>query len=160
MAVNVIHLNNVREKEGGFTLIEMMIAIFILAVSILALLNLTIYSMQVNLQNDIRNTAVRLTTQVAEMVAAAPLEATSSGRLTPYDYTNAALKDPLGINQNYFKQYPNPVQTLRGTTQTYDVSWTVVELSSALKQVSISVVYRFKGKSYTNNAVIYKQGGA
>ncbi len=135
--------------SGGFSLIEMMIALFILSVSVLALLNLTITSIQVNLQNDLRNTAVRLTNQTAEILLAQPIANVVSGGLTPYDGTNTALTPD-------YRQYPNPVQTLKGGTQTYSVSWVVSNLTNDLRQITITVQYSYKGTQYTSNTVVYK----
>jgi len=151
-----VGMQRIIKNSKGFTLIEMMIAIFILSFSILALLNLTITSIQANMQNDIRNTAVRLTNQVSEILLAVPIDAVVPGGLTPYDNTNAVLKDPLGLNVDYFKQYPDPVQTMRGGTQLYAVTWTVSTLSNDLRQIEITVQYTYRNQTYTNRAVVYK----
>lgn len=142
------------EKKGerdsrGFSLVEMMIALFILSVSILALLSLTVTSVQVNLQNDIRNTAIRLTNQTAEILLVQPFGNVVSGGLTPYDGTNAALSPD-------FRQYPNPLQTIRGSTQTYTVAWVVSNLTNDLSQITITVQYNYKGTQYANSTVVYK----
>lgn len=142
------------EKKGerdsrGFSLVEMMIALFILSVSILALLSLTLTSIQVNLRNDIRNTAIRLTNQTAEILLVQPIGNVVSGGLTPYDGTNSALSPD-------FRQYPNPLQTIRGSTQTYAVTWVVANLTNDLSQITITVQYNYKGTQYTNSTVVYK----
>ena len=66
-------LTNVFRESDGFSLLELMISLVILTVSILALLSLTITSIQANLQNDIRNAAIRLTNQTAEVLLAQPI---------------------------------------------------------------------------------------
>ncbi|MBI3398065.1 MAG: prepilin-type N-terminal cleavage/methylation domain-containing protein [Deltaproteobacteria bacterium] len=154
-------------NKKGFSLIEMMIALAILAISMLGLLNIVITSIRVNLQNDIRNTAIRLTTQTAEILLAQPMNSpslsttcttTTPCNLTPYGTTNAALQDPTGSTANYYLYYPNPVQTMRGTTQSYTVTWSVTDLTTDLKEISITVLYSYPGQtqSYTNSAVIHK----
>lgn len=154
-AVNKIqerdYLRSLRQLSPakGFTLIEMMIAMFILSVSILALLSLTVTSIQANLQNDVRNTAVRLSSQAAEMLLAQDFNRIAAGGLTPYDGTNSALLPD-------YKQYPNPAQTIRNATQTFNVTWTVSPSTTDLREIVITVQYTFRGKSYNNTTVIYK----
>lgn len=142
------------EKKGerdsrGFSLIEMMIALFILSVSILALLSLTLTSIQVNMRNDIRNTAIRLTNQTAEILLVQPIGNVVSGGLRPYDATNAALSPN-------FNQYPDPDPILRGSKQAYTVTWVVSNLTNDLRQITITVQYNYKGTQYTNSTVVYK----
>ncbi|MBI3608874.1 MAG: prepilin-type N-terminal cleavage/methylation domain-containing protein [Nitrospirae bacterium] len=119
-----------REGQAGVTLIELMAALVILVVGILGLLSLTITSIQANLQNDLRNTAVRMTSQVAEALLAQAIDNVVSGSLAPYDGTNAALLPSYQV-------YPNPVQTVRGVSQTYAGTWNVTTTSADLKQVTI-----------------------
>ena len=138
-----------REGQAGVTLIELMVALVILVVGILGLLSLTITSIQANLQNDLRNTAVRMTSQVAEALLAQPIDNVVSGGLAPYDATNAALLPS-------YRVYPNPVQTVRGVGQTYAGTWNVTATSADLKQVTITVGWSYRNVNYTNSAVIYK----
>ncbi len=146
-----------RGGESGFTLLEMMIALFILTVSILGLTALTITSMQTNQQNDLRNTAIKLTSEVAEILLTQPIANIVSGGLQPYDATNTALIDSTNTAINpSFRKYPNPVQKIKNGTQLYTVNWTVTTLTDNLKQIIIQVQYTYKGNSYVNNATIYK----
>ncbi len=133
----------------GFSLIEMLVALLILSFSMLGLMNLSVTSIQVNMQNDVRNTAIRLTNEMAEILLAQPIDNLQSGNLNPYDATNPALLPD-------FQHFPNPDQAIRNFTQTYNVGWTVNQLSNDLREVQISVGYTFRGRAYTNNAVIYK----
>src|SRR3989338_7623526 len=75
--------------DKAFSLIEMMIALFILTVAVLGLLNLTITSIRVNLQNDMRNTSIRLTSQTAEILLAQPIDSVATCGLTPDSSTGA-----------------------------------------------------------------------
>ncbi len=138
--------------EWGFTMIEMMIALFILVVSILGLTTLTITSIQANHQNDLRNTAIKLTSEVAEIILAQPIENIVSGSLTPYDASNTAISS----GTYGYKQYPNPVQAIKGGTVPYTVTWIATSLTGDLTQVNITVAYTYRGQQYTNNAIIYK----
>lgn len=135
--------------NSGFSMVEMMIALFILTVSILALTTLSITAIRANHQNDLRNTAIRVTTEVAEILLAQPIDNITTGNLKPYDTSNLALTPS-------YKYYPNPVQPIKGGTQEYTVSWTATRLTGDLMQIDITVGYIYKGLQHTNNAIIYK----
>ncbi len=137
-------------RERGVTLLELMIALVILTVSILGLLSLTVTSIQANMQNDVRNTAIRLTNQVAEAMRSQPITNVITGGLAPYSAANTALLP------NYLN-YPNPVQTIRGVPTTYTATWTVAPpLSPNLSQVTVTVGWTYRNVNYTNVAVVYK----
>ncbi|MDT8421529.1 MAG: prepilin-type N-terminal cleavage/methylation domain-containing protein [Desulfuromonadales bacterium] len=121
------------KRESGFTLIEMMIALFILSVSILALTAVTITSMKVNLENDARNAAVRLTSEVTDDVFAIDFDDLKT------------LTTPL-----------KPKVRIRGAEKEFTVNWTVTDTTATLKQVVITVSYDIKGKTFSNQAVIYR----
>lgn len=137
-------------NNRGFSLIEMMIALVILAFTLLAMFATLGSTVSVNLSNDARNLAIRLTTQTAEVIQ------------------GLAFTDPLVISGTYtrddgsadqdLKGFPKSVQNIRGFQQTYAISWTVSDLSDNLKQVDIIVTYTDpkEGTSRTNNSVIYK----
>lgn len=148
-AVLPYKLKESRVLERGVTLIELMVALMILVVGILALLNLTITSIQTNLENDLRNSGVRLTNQIAETLLAQSIDNVISGQLTPYDATNAALLPSYQV-------YPNPAQSIRGVNRTYTGRWTVRALSADLKEVTITVGWTHRSADYTNVTVIYK----
>lgn len=136
-------------NDSGFSLLEMMIADIILLISILGLFSLTTKSMEVNNRNEIRNTGIRITTQVAEIILAQPFDNIVSGGLSPYNNSNPALTPD-------FRQYPNPDQTIRGFTQLYNVTWNVIALTNDLREIQISVLSTYLGQQYSNNAVVYK----
>lgn len=149
------------QRCGGFSIIEMIVAVFILSIGMLALMTLTLTSMEVNLENDIRDTAVRLTGEVSEMLLAQDFCSVTSGGLTPYDGTNTALLPD-------WRQYPSPVQKVRSATLTYNVTWVVTstgavvcdEVSPTLKQITITVEllnpFGKDRKRFTNVATFYK----
>ncbi|MEO5658015.1 MAG: prepilin-type N-terminal cleavage/methylation domain-containing protein [Nitrospiria bacterium] len=138
-----------RGLERGVTLIELMVALMILVVGMLALLNLTIGSIRANLENDLRNTGVRLTNQIAETLLAQSIDNVISGQLAPYNATNTALLPSYQV-------YPNPAQPIRGANRTYTGSWAVRTLSADLKEVTITVGWTHRNANYTNVTVIYK----
>ena len=138
---------------NGFTVLEMMIALFILTVSILAMTSLAVTSIQTNHQNDLRNTAIKVTSEIAEILLAqhallAPGTTVTEG-LAPYDGTNTAL-------QPDFRWYPNPVQRVKGGSQQFTATWVATGLTDQLTQFNITVSYTYKGQNRSNSATIYK----
>jgi len=150
-------------NNKGFSLIELMVAVVIIAVAMLALSSVMINAITVNLGNDLRNTAMRLTQQTAETLLALPVESINSCGLTPdknasnyiaaYTYDNA--NTCLGIPEEY-KKYPNPVQSVKGFQQPFNIAWSVTALSSDLRQITISVSYSHRDENHIHNAVVYK----
>lgn len=150
-------------NNKGFSLIELMVAVVIIAVAMLALSSVMINVITVNLGNDLRNTAVRLAQQTAGALLALPIESINSCGLTPdknaanynpaytYDNANACL----GISEEY-KNYLNPVQSIKGFKQPFNIVWSATALSSDLRQITISVSYRHRDEDHVNNAVVYK----
>ncbi|PLX91501.1 MAG: hypothetical protein C0619_07320 [Desulfuromonas sp.] len=132
----------ITKRQAGFTLIEMMIALFILSVSILALTAVTITAMKANLENDARNVAVRLTGEVAEEIYS-------------MDFSAAKL-EPTGVGDDPHVMDPVPDVDLRGVKKKFNVTWRVAEISATMKRVDISVSYDIKGKTYTNRSVVYR----
>jgi Tfp pilus assembly protein PilV len=147
----------------GFSLIELMIALVILQVSLLGLLSVMVTSISSNLDNEVRNTAIRLTTQTAEAIYSLDFEDGCvndadgvGGGDTTYsrDVTNG-----LCVSSDHdLKGFPQRVQRIRGGfDQTYNISWTVSDQSADLKEVEITVTYTDpKGVGLSNSAVIYK----
>jgi type IV pilus modification protein PilV len=142
MALHVIHnklqaaddstaTGIVGKNTEGFSLIELLVALVILSISLLALASIIITSIQVNRQNDCRNTAIRLTTETTENLLAQPIDLLSNSNST------VSVK-------------------IRGVALPYTVSTNIIPLTSDLKQINITVSYSLKGQQYTNNSVIYK----
>lgn len=167
--VQLVKSNN----KKGFSLIELMIALFIITVAVLGLLTLTITSIQTNMQNDIRNTATRLTSQTAEILLARPIDTISTCGITldstittgsvavynsayTYNTSNNCLVDSNAAED--YKKYPNASQPLGGSsgTKEYNITWTVSNLTNDLRQITIRVSYKYRDQTYTNEAVIYK----
>jgi prepilin-type N-terminal cleavage/methylation domain-containing protein len=152
------------KNNRGFSLVEMMIALVIIAFTLLALSAAMVSGIMVNLENELRDTAVRLTNQTAEILLAVPIDGTDSCGITPdagapdynasytYDNSNACL----GTAADDYKKYPVPIQSIKGFKQNYNVTWGVIPLSSDLKQITINVAYIHRGQNHSNNAVIYK----
>lgn len=151
------------KNNKGFSLVEMMIALIIIALALLALSSVLISSISVNLGNELRNTAIRLTNQTAEILLALPVDSVITCGITPdqnaphYDasYVYSSSNTCLGTGTDY-QRYPNPVQSIKGFRQNFNIIWEVTPLSGDLRQITIIVTYRYRGEDHMNNAVIYK----
>lgn len=124
-----------RSASRGFSLIEMLVALVILSVSILGMTSLTLTTMRANFDNDLRNAAVRITSEVAEDLGAAPIE--------------TVVTIPVSTPQT--RQ-----ASIRGTNFPFNVTMEVTPLTNDLRQVNITVSYTSKGVTKTNSAVVYK----
>jgi prepilin-type N-terminal cleavage/methylation domain-containing protein len=150
-------------NSNGFSLIEMLVAVVILAFTLLALCAAMVNAISANLGNELRNTAVRLTNHTAEVLLALPIDSMQSCGVTAdplaknynasytYDSSNACL----GVDADYQK-YPGPEQYVKGFQQKFNIIWDVTALSDNLRQVTITVAYRHREERFENNAVIYK----
>lgn len=119
-------------SEEGFTLIEMMIATFVLSISLLGMTGLILTAIQANRQNELRNAAVTLTTQMAEEYFSE-----SFGKITSRDAETVSM-DVKGI----------PVGFTRSSN--------VTDISDKLKRIELTVEYTYRGNTYTNNSIIYR----
>jgi prepilin-type N-terminal cleavage/methylation domain-containing protein len=151
-------------NSDGFSLIEMMTALVIIALALLVLSAVLIHAIQINVSNDLRNAAIRLTNQTAEVMLALPFDSVRSCGITAdsgsanysdayrYDDGNTCLNDNPG---DYLK-YPNPVQTIKGFRQRFNITWDVSKLSDDLGQIIIQVAYQESNEGHLHSAVIYK----
>ncbi len=119
------------DDNRGFTLVEMMMATFILAVSILGLASATLTSIKTNKQNELRNAAIRLTNETVESYLVESID------------TVANDKEKKQVN-------------LRGVNLEFEVVSTVNSLTFDLKQIQVDVNYEYQGVPFTNTAVAYK----
>jgi prepilin-type N-terminal cleavage/methylation domain-containing protein len=153
---------NVKNNKG-FSLVEMLIAVVIMAFSLLALSEVMVSSISINLGNEMRNTAVRLTTQTAEVLLTLPVDTLSTCGLSAdpdapaynASYTYNDINTCLGTGTDYQK-YPNPVQSIKGFQQNFNITWVVSALSSNLREITITVAFKHRGANHTNSAVVYK----
>jgi prepilin-type N-terminal cleavage/methylation domain-containing protein len=118
-------------NRKGFTLVEMLMALIILSVSILGLTSITLTSIRVNTQNDLRNSAIRLTNEKSEEMLSKNFLDIASG----LDHVSV----PIG-----------------GGEKNFDVTWTVTSPTANLRQIAITVQYDWRGQSSSNTAVIYR----
>jgi len=115
-------------NKTGFTLIEVMVAVVIMAVGLLALLRVAIMSIDTNMTNSLRDEAVR----IAE-------EQISTLRQTKYDNLTG---------QSNWPTTPTPItRKLRSADRTFYVATWVRDLDAtpSAKIVSVAVGWDYKG---------------
>ncbi len=146
-------------KNSGFSLIELMVAVVIIMISMLAVLTAILKSTTTNLQNDLRNTAIRITNQTSEALLALPLTDTEvSATLDPTGATRIAPAHTrtAGNTTQDLKGLPKTTASIRGVQTTYTITWDVAAPSGNIKQINITVGYTFKNQPLTNTAIFYK----
>jgi prepilin-type N-terminal cleavage/methylation domain-containing protein len=151
-------------NSNGFTLIEMMTALVIIALTLLVLSAVLIHAIQINVANDLRNAAIRMTNQTTGIILALPFDSIRSCGLTAdpgsanyndsyrYDNSNPCLND---YPDDYLK-YPNPVQTIKNFRQRFNMTWDVLPLGEDLRQISISVAYKERNEGHLHSTVLYR----
>lgn len=122
-------------SRRGFSLVEMMIALVILSVAILGMTSVTLMTIRTNIENDLRNAVVRVTSEVAENLVSMPID--------------DVVATPTGTPE--IRQV-----SIRGTNVPFSVIRVVTSLSNDLRQIDITVSYSSKGVTKTNSAVVYK----
>lgn len=128
----------------GFTIVEMLIALLILSVSILALTGVSIMAIHTNLENDTRNAAVRLVSTV-------------TGDLYEYPFDDPLLAENEPGTSPHSQTYEID---LRGVKKTFTAEWLVTDTSDDLKQIEITIKYTLRGDQYSNSAVVFRSNSS
>jgi Tfp pilus assembly protein PilV len=125
-------------NQRGLTLVEVMIAFLVLLITSLALMQTALVSISSNMQNVLRDEAVR----IAEMRI-------SAARAAPFDDINqdsAPDANPLVINQDVLATLKNIPD------KKFETTMTVSQLAADIKRVDVTVTWDWKGVSYTHSA--------
>ncbi|HWR73732.1 MAG TPA: prepilin-type N-terminal cleavage/methylation domain-containing protein [Nitrospirota bacterium] len=152
-------------NKKGFSLIELMIAVFIIAISMLAMIASMQTAIRINADTNARSTAVRLTNQTAEVLHSLqwayvgnPQQLLVDAELSVGAHTRAA-----GNTAQDGKGFPVLTQTIRNFRQDYQIQWTVEDMSTTTKRITITVTYTRPGRqgldSYSNTSVIFRHVG-
>ncbi len=146
-------------KNRGFSLIELIIAMVIIMISMLAVLTVILKSTTTNLQNDLRNTAIRITNQTAEALLALSIDDSDvSATLDPTGLTRIASAHTRTASPSPQdnKGLPKTIVSIRGFQTTYTITWDVAAPTGNVKQINITVGYTYKNRPLTNAVVVYK----
>lgn len=136
-------------NNRGFTLIELLIAAVLILISMLAFLSTMLTAIQANVENDRRNTAVRVANQTAESLLALPMNDPELDAGAHTRVKDNAVQGAKGL--------PDVDQSIRNFREIYAINWTVVDQPPDSKQILIAVQYTPKtGKTYTYEVPVFK----
>jgi type IV pilus assembly protein PilV len=117
-------------NKKGFTLIELMVAMAILFISMTAILDFIVQYHRINLENTMRNEAMRIAESEIE------------------NLRNTAF----GLLATGAKPAPGVQRIIRNLTVNYQVAWTVSPLSANSTAVQVNVIWSFKGINHRHDA--------
>lgn len=146
------------KHSSGFTLIEVMIAIVIIMVSMLAFLTTITVAMRTSLNNELRDVSTVVANQTGEALLALPMtdselaSGLASG-VTHTRITNDATQGSKGL--------PNTLQTVRGAQTPFTIQWQVFSLTTGTTnpdsvKIVISVGYVSNNQNITKDTVVFK----
>jgi len=148
-----------RAAQRGFSLIEVIFATGILSVSILGLMAMTVTSLKANQRDDRRNDSVRVASETAEVLMAAPFDKVESCELSASSTPGTTPSVPACLGED-IKLFPDSMQSGRIVTNApgvpYNIRWTVTHLSDDLKQIVITVEDPKNVNQQTHQVTIYK----
>lgn len=124
----------VRFNSKGFTFVEVLVALLIMMISMLAILEATVMAMQQNLENFSRNESIRIAEQ-----------AMNEARITPF----------TGLSNITY----NVARTYKQHTRTFTVNRTVTQLSASSASIQLQVAWTINGKSRSHSISSIIVGG-
>ena len=119
--------------EQGFSLLEMMIALVILTVALLALATSSTMAIRTNHQNEIRNAAIR--------VASQRIAAFSSQAFDEITYGNTVENIDIVLRS--------------GGSRGFTIDLEVDQVSLDLARINLEVQYELQGINYNHNTVTF-----
>jgi prepilin-type N-terminal cleavage/methylation domain-containing protein len=114
-------------NRKGFSLIELMVAMAILFISMTAILDFIVQYHRINLENTMRNEAMRIAEARIENLRNSDFSLLASGT------------------------EPAP-RTIRNLTVNYQVAWTISPLSANSTAIQVNVIWSFKGINHRHDA--------
>jgi prepilin-type N-terminal cleavage/methylation domain-containing protein len=128
----------VNQKDKGFTLVEVLVAVFILFISMMAVLHALGLSVEHNMKNIIMDEAVRISEQRMNELRNEPI---------------ISLASSTGLTQITI------VRGIRNTSITYTVNWIVENLSADSRAIQVLVQWRWKNINHQHTATSIVSSG-
>ncbi len=120
-------LIRIHRNYKGFTIVEALVALVILAILLLGLLSALITAYEISTRNLIRDEAVKIANEYAE-------------KYRNFGLSNIPTNDTFEINRK-----------IRNADITYNINVTSSEIvAGKIKQVKITVTWTYKGKTYSH----------
>jgi prepilin-type N-terminal cleavage/methylation domain-containing protein len=116
----------VNQKSRGFTLIEVLVAICILVIGMLAVLSALVWTMEQNLNNLSMDEAVRIAEETMNGLRNSSFVTLTTGNST--------------VARNF-----------RNFTRTFNVVWTVTNLSASSRTIQVVVSWTHKGITHQHS---------
>jgi type IV pilus assembly protein PilV len=129
-------------NKRGSSLIELLVAMGILAIVAVALMQSSIIVLQTSVQNEMRDEAVRLAEQRMNELRSGP---------GGFDH-----EDPNGLNLDLVAgtvTYPALGRQIRNASVPFTLSKNVVSLDANTKQVTVGVAWQFRGRQYNHSVM-------
>jgi prepilin-type N-terminal cleavage/methylation domain-containing protein len=128
-------VTTVNQENRGFTLVEVLVAIVILFISMMAVLHALGLSVEHNMKNIIMDEAVRISEQKMNEL-----------RNTPIASLASATQSPIP-------------RTFRNVTINYNVNWIVENLSADSRAIQVLVQWRWKNIDHQHSATSIVSSG-
>lgn len=129
-------------NSRGFSLVEVLIAIAFLAIVAMALMQTSIVIMQQNMQNALREEAVRIAEQRMKEL-----------QNTPFDTDVAATDIDLIATGGADLELPSITRRIRNYTITYTTWKNIVSVNAYTKQVTVTAKWTYRGKEYNQGVM-------
>lgn len=138
-----MQLQAVLNKDKGFTLIEVMMAILILLIGMIGLLQAINLAMEVNVRNQVREEAVYMGEKVMNEMRGKGFDNISVAATPSQSYTYGVYQLP---------------SRLRGVSRTYNVArrsrvLSIVDSKPVTKEITVIITWNYKGVGYENRVV-------
>ncbi|HZC24607.1 MAG TPA: prepilin-type N-terminal cleavage/methylation domain-containing protein [Candidatus Binatia bacterium] len=159
--------NSISSQQGGMTLIELMIAMLVLAVGIMAAMGLVVRAISGDAWSKQLSNSTVLSQTIVERIMAVPAQTTTP--LTIYDCTNnpstvAVAAGGASLNSNGEVDFTQSAVTnyqmnytdcdTTGRQATYDIRWNVQAIANSLGNVKLLTVST-KLKNAGNSPILF-----